>query len=371
MPFIKATRAAALVLTILSIPLLLASPGRAGPMYTITDLATLTGASESVATGINNQGQVVGISYNNGDGYYGLDPADSDNATPQTFHSNGTDARSFLYNNGQLGATTPTGGLATAINDAGQVIGGHFSSINSSGDYVGGPYSGIDDGSHSDPGVLVHGGSSTMLPGAMSPNAINDAGQIVGFRILNGPGGFEPHPTLYQNGQFTDLLSKLPSGATSSGPFDAEAVAINKSGDLIVRYWSATQASQSFLYNSATSTLKSLTELPGATGFMASALNSSDQVVGNGFLFSNGTVSPLASLLTSTTGWTNLDATGINDEGQIVGQGLINGHEHAFVMSPEVQSVPEPGSIAFWSLVPSVAAAIRYSRKRWSTTPPR
>ena len=61
--------------------------------------------------------------------------------------------------------------------------------------------------------------------------------------------------------------------------------------------------------------------------------------MGNGFLYSNGTIQMLTSLIPTATGWTNLNATGINDQGQIVGQGTINGQQHAFLMTP---SVPEP-----------------------------
>ena len=39
-------------------------------LYTITDLGTLSGQSSSVATSINNQGQVVGISYDGSDGSF-------------------------------------------------------------------------------------------------------------------------------------------------------------------------------------------------------------------------------------------------------------------------------------------------------------
>ena len=64
--------------------------------------------------------------------------------------------------------------------------------------------------------------------------------------------------------------------------------------------------------------------------------------MGNGFLYSNGTIQMLTSLIPTATGWTNLNATGINDQGQIVGQGTINGQQHAFLMTP---GVPEPGRL--------------------------
>jgi uncharacterized membrane protein len=43
---------------------------RADALYTITNLGTLSGQSSSVATSINDQGQVVGISYNGSDGSF-------------------------------------------------------------------------------------------------------------------------------------------------------------------------------------------------------------------------------------------------------------------------------------------------------------
>ena len=46
------------------------SDALADGLYTITDLGTLSGQSSSVATAINNQGQVVGMSYNSSDGSF-------------------------------------------------------------------------------------------------------------------------------------------------------------------------------------------------------------------------------------------------------------------------------------------------------------
>jgi hypothetical protein len=100
---------------------------------------------------------------------------------------------------------------------------------------------------------------------------------------------------------------------------------------------------------------------------IAAALNNSDQAVGNGFLYSNGSIQSLLSLLPTNSAWSNLNATGINDAGQIVGQGLFNGQEVAFEMSPNTHSIPEPGTLAIWGLIASalgLRAATRHATKK-------
>ena len=61
----------------------------ADPIYSITDLGTLNGQTSSVATGINSQGQVVGISYNSSDGNF----VDSMNGTANHRYSSKPAAR--------------------------------------------------------------------------------------------------------------------------------------------------------------------------------------------------------------------------------------------------------------------------------------
>jgi len=109
---------------------------RADALYGITDLGTLSGQSSSVATSINNSGQVVGISYNSSDGSFGANVFVPEG--PPRFDQTGNGAESFLYSNGQMSQTNPTDGVATSINNSGQVVGGDYVSINDSGQYVGG-----------------------------------------------------------------------------------------------------------------------------------------------------------------------------------------------------------------------------------------
>ncbi len=331
---------------------LAATEARADAIYSITDLGTLSGQTSSVATSINNQGQVVGISYNSSDGYFGTVPSPP-TAAPPTFNMTGNGAQSFLYNNGQVSQINPTGGLATSINNQGQVVGGKYSSINDSGQYVTGAWSGINTGNVNVISQLVSGGTTTNLPPLFNPYSINNSGQTAGLVVVNGAGFTDVHPAVYQNGQVTDLFSKVASGER----YDSRAIAINQNGDVIitVQPFTGLQGSQagpmsSYLYNASTGLVTNLTALPGGSGMIAAALNDKDQAVGSGFLYSNGSIQALLSLLPANSGWSSLNATGINDAGQVVGQGLINGQEQAFLMTPSAEEVPEPGALALWCL---------------------
>jgi uncharacterized membrane protein len=321
---------------------------RADALYTITDLGTLSGQSSSVATSINNLGRVVGISYNSSDGSF----ADSVSGTaqPPRFTQTGNGAQSFLYSGGQTSPINPTGGLAMSINDSGQVVGGPFTSINNAGQYVGGGFAGVINPNDSTAAQLVSGGSSTTLQ--FTPYAINDAGQIVGLTVVDAHGGTDFHPVLYENGQVTDLFSKVGSGEF----VDGRAVAINTNGDVLITVQPMGGTEQSYIYHTSTGTVTDLTALPGGSGMIAAALNSSDQAVGNGFLYSNGSMRSLLGLLPVSSGWSNLNATGINDAGQIVGQGTFDGQQVAFLMTPDAIEAPEPGTLAMWGLITAVAA---------------
>jgi probable HAF family extracellular repeat protein len=332
---------------------------RADAMYTITGLGTLPGQSSSVAMGINNEGQVVGISYNSANGYFATTNGTDNNppsAWPPTFITTGNGAQSFLYSNGQMSQINPIGGLATAINNSGQVVGGNNASINDSGQYVTGQVAGINTGNYNAPSQLVSGGVATNLP--LMPDSINNSGEIAGTISVNTNHGGIGDPAIYQNGQVTDLASKVANGLYS---YDSRAVAINQKGDVIINVlpFSGPQSGTtiSYLYQSATGQAINLTALPGASNFFAVALNSKDQAVGGGYLYDDGTVKLLTSLIPPATGWSNLVATGINDAGQIVGEGFINGREQAFLMTPEA-AAPEPAALAMWVVLALGGCAI-------------
>ena len=65
---------------------------------------------------------------------------------------------------------------------------------------------------------------------------------------------------------------------------------------------------------------------------------------GGAFLYSNGTMTDLNSLLSPGSRWDLVYAMAINASGQIVGYGRINGEGHAYLLTPTTVPVPA----AFW-----------------------
>ena len=81
---------------------------------------------------------------------------------------------------------------------------------------------GIDNGNFNVASQLISGRVATASP--LSPSAINNNGEVAGAAAVYN----DLHATTYQNGQLTDLSSKVgPEGYIS------QAVAINQHGDLI------------------------------------------------------------------------------------------------------------------------------------------
>jgi uncharacterized membrane protein len=329
--------------------------------YTITSLGTLPGTSQSVATAINNQGQIVGITFNGRDGYYGYDDYGGPPIAPARYHTNSTDAQSFVYSNGQMAPIEPTGGLAMSINDSGQVVGGRYSSINNAGQYVGGPGSGIVTGIYSGPNELVNGTTTTSLPAYVAPYAINNAGQVAASQLVSGSPE-EIHAGIYQGSSFRDFVPLLKNYGYDG--HNSLAVAINNHGDMIINGINQSDVTvHSFLYLASTQTIVDLYKLPGGQGKIATALNDKSQAVGNSFFYSDGVIQTLTSLLPPNSGWSDLNATGINNAGQIVGQGQYNGQELAFLMSPVAVTAPEPATLAVWGLAAAAVGLRHFVRK--------
>jgi len=304
------------------------------PEYAITHLTL--GGMWSTALAINDLGQVVGASQISGDTSY----------------------HGFIYYKKKI---TDIGSIYPYnINNLGQVVGHFNTEINGDSTVRSFIYSN---------GMLTDLGTISSDPRAQSwANGINDFGQVVGSANTVYVGS-DFHAYLYSDGVMEDI--------DTIGPFDekSEAWAINNSGmivgserdggvflysDGVMRrlniYGNAFDINGrgefvgwgswgpglggAFLYTEGE--LTALGDLTDSGNTTPRAINESSQIVGqsdigyverpwgyshigHAFLYENGLMSDLNTLIPVNSGWELMYATDINNRGQIVGYGVRNG----------------------------------------------
>jgi probable HAF family extracellular repeat protein len=324
--------------------------------YTVTDLGTLFSGTYSDAYGINNSGQVVGVSSTIRDSYghaflysggvmtdllgesplvisfaYGISNSGLIVGTNGS-GGNGFGGQAFLYSGGSMqnlgylpGATISD---AYAINDSGQVAGSAWT-----GEY-----------GTSIRAFLFSGGSMQDLGpfpgngGGTSAGGINNSGQVVGWFYSNS----SAHAFSYDGGVMTDLGTLGGLGSIATG--------INNSGQVVGAADTSSGVKDAFLFSNGT--MQDLRTLAAPYNYSSGALgiNNSGQIVGwsetisgsdDAFVYENGSMEDLNDLIPSNSGWTLTEPNAINDKGQIVGQGVYQGQDVAFLLTP----VPEPTTL--------------------------
>jgi probable HAF family extracellular repeat protein len=201
----------------------------------------------------------------------------------------------FVYSNGTINVFSNVNGIATGINNNGQIVGGTTTKSNSMHAFL------YSSGVLQDLGTL--GGSFSKAWG------INDSGSIVGQ--AEGSDGAS-RPFLYDGNTMAALT-----------PQPGRALAISSNGKVTGSFSPGTGGSDVFLYDGA---LTNLGSLPGASSDSGAglAINGNGDIVGeaavsndgqtHAFIYSQGKMTDLGAL-----GLTNAGATGINDLGQVVG----------------------------------------------------
>ena len=338
----------------------------AGQTYTIQTIGVLKGDNESNGFWINNFGEIVGC---------------SDTATSQGYPCTGTVAGQHAFfwskSTGMKDLGTLSGGNVSAaqgINDSGVVVGysnlgGHPATdffafqwtkgggMVNLGTLPGGPSSAAFEvnsaGTVSGDSFVSNGvvkatswSSGSIKNLGSLPNAIftagldlNDNGYVVGESVFSYGPPFKSHAFLWNGSGMKDL-------GTLSGGVTSIANAINTSG-VIVGQSDSSASSHHWHAVLWDTTLKihDLGVLPGGNYSVAFGVNDSKVVVGYGNLSNNaahamiwtssGGMKDLNSLIPPHSGWVLINANSINNVGQITGYGTINGHNRAFLLTPQ------------------------------------
>lgn len=342
-------------------------------------MGTLIGGSFSGAYGINNAGQVTGVS-----------------ATAGSTHTSHDGLRAFVWQNGVMTDLGTLGGsdsysYGLGINDAGQIVGesspaglspshaflwqngvmsdlgtlGETSTanaINSTGQVVGVSQA---PGSPSFAVRWQNGVMSDVGGPASVGQAINDSGQVAGWATvypeahpLNG----EIHPIVWQqNGSATDLD---PLGGSAG-----YALGINNVGQA-VGYSSVSTSSHAFLWQNSGRTDLGTLGGPFSTAYsitddgqiLGASSPTSGTSYGHAFLWdSQHGMRNLNDLIDNSSGWTLHDARQMNDAGQIVGNGTNpDGFQHGYLLTP----IPEPRSFVLTALGCFEMVALRTRRRK-------
>ena len=330
--------AALLVLTSFGPPASAQAPSAAST-YTIVELGTL-GGDMSIAYGLNDLGQVVGVATTKRGDMRAVLWSDGKPANLGVF---GNDARSE----------------ARDINNAGAIVGtsstvdyGYVRSVR----WDVGVMRVTDDGSSIATAVNASGVAvSTALGGALwsADGTLNMLSTMDGAACCDGPedinatgvvGGGTTASGLDRAFRWANqTVEWLPSLSGAS-----RAYSVNASGTAVGYSDSATDVSQGFLEHATVWGATGVTDLGTLGGERSEAysINDAGQIVGwslvstsdtaHAFVTRNGALTDLNELLPPDSGWVLNGAWDINAAGQIAGWGTRDGATRAFLLSPTV-----------------------------------
>lgn len=303
----------------------------------MTDLQTLQDGSESAALAVNSSGLVAGAADNS--------IPDSNALYFDEVYGWATQTRAFVWQDGvmkDIGTLGGTDAVAFLINERGQIVGISYTSSAPSaycanqlgaslatGGFI------YEDGKMKNLGSF--GGTCTF------PADLNDAGEVVGLSTVKGDA--YQHAFLWENDSFHQLPNTI-------GGNNGAAIALNNDGE--ATGWASLPGDQavhaSLWKNNLMTDLGTLGEDPCSLGY---SINVRGQVVGisgfqqdltgcnsgntiRAFLWENGSMVDLNTLIPPDSPLYLTVADIINDLGEIAGTGVdANGNQHAFFLIPQ------------------------------------
>jgi len=312
--------------------------------FTITDIGTL-GGDESFASGVNNRGDVVGESFTTTDQSVSHAFVYQKGTLKDLYPlwDSGFGGSGGINDSGQIAGwlNTRPGAAVAAVHDARRIVvlgslGGFWANgeaINKFGQVAGWSYLPGDLSVHAflhSDGVMTDIGSAA---GDSFASGINDFGVVVGG-FTDYRGASNQHAFVYRYGVTTEI-----------NPFNtpenlSQAVGINNAGQIIG--WAADAGGiwHGFVQSDRTVMDLGMSTFPYAINDKGQILGdfcaptSTSYCVEHPFLYRNGVLIDLNSLLPPGSGWELIAAFDINNRGQIVGYGRRDNHFRAYLLSP-------------------------------------
>jgi MYXO-CTERM domain-containing protein len=343
---------------------LIAALAGASPIYTLADLGTL-GGSSGMATALNAYGQAAGTLTSPSGFTYAVSFPGSGMTILMAGQANGINNADQVAGtqqiSGQTYATVWNNGVATEVAGAGS----YAMAINNSGSVAG---MRINNGEGSafvsQNGTVVDLG--TFAGGSWSAAyGLNDEGQAAGYGMT-------------ASGTFRAFIWTPGEGYTALGTLggaNSYAMAVNDSGMAA----GSSQVSSGYVHAfvSNGNSMQDLGTLGGNSSY-AYGINNLGNVVGysltgfnqqSGFLEEGGVMYDINALLIDAPGWDVTALYAINGSNQVVGVGILDGVEHAVLLtdpppvnfSSSSSATPEP---SVWLLTAGGLGALLFLRKR-------
>lgn len=357
--------------------LLTAAPTAAAELYSIRPLAPVADQENIFAKGINNLGQVVGYTVDRFGNSHAMLWDDGGAHPLPALSSQRPFAEAYRINDsGQIaGKATLDGGQSHAVYwdrigivDIGTLPGGANSfamDINEAGVVAGSSEAEIGQSAFTwtkAGGLVDYGNTDPPFRLAVAGfNGLNNNGLLVGTTyILLSP----YHAALGREGQ-RGVIDISPPGRNSVGM----ALAVNDAGTIVGYQNGESGGPQAAIFH-GDGTFEVLGTL-GLEESWAADVNASEIIVGRAFgivdtklvekafVYENGQMRELRSLLPQDSGWEQLfEAASINDHGEIVGTGVYQGEIRGFVATP----IPEPSTWLLLTMAMGLVGLARWLR---------